>query len=267
MINLLKSELFRVRKRPQGWIMIFMVVFVQVALYAGLIIASFVRDDPSGPNRNIQIDRLWETGLIPTQILSGIMLIVFSSSLMGNEFSWNTIRPLIARSPNRSSLLAAKWLTIMIYALLVVLAGILTAVIGSVVGSLLVDIDSGLSADRIVDILATISRYTLAALPYSALAFMLAVLTRSNVAGIAISLALFFLEDVIFELLGLLTDAVDSVREYGVANNVNTLIFYGGTDDYPSNELWRAVLMSIVFTIVFLVIAFRAFTRRDVTTG
>ncbi len=267
MIQMLKSELFRVRKRPQGWIMIFMVVFVQVALYAGLTIASFVRDDPSAPNRNIQFDRLWETGLLPTQILSGIMLIVFSSSLMGNEFSWNTIRPLIARSPNRPSLLAAKWVTIMIYAFLVVVAGILTAVLGSVIGSLLVDIESGLSADRIIDLLATIGRYTLASLPYSALAFMLAVITRSNVAGIAISLALFFLEDVIFELLGLLTDTVDSVRDYGIASNVNTLLFYAGSSDYTTGELWRAVGMSFAYTALFLVIAFRVFTRRDVTTG
>lgn len=267
MINLLKSELFRMRKRPQGWIMLFMVVFVQVALYAGLIIASFVRDDPTSPNRNIQIDRIWETGLIPTQILSGIMLIVFSSSLMGNEFSWNTIRPLIARSPNRSSLLAAKWVTIMIYGFLIVVAGLLTAVLGSVIGSLLVDIESGLTGGRVIDLLETLARYALSVLPYSALAFMLAVLTRSNVAGIAISLALFFLEDVIFELLGLLTDAIDGVRDYGIANGVNTLLFYAGSQDFTTGELWRAVATSIGYTVLFLVIAFRVFTRRDVTTG
>ena len=267
MINLLKSELFRARKRPQGWIMILMVAVFQIALYAGLVIASFVRDDPSGPNRNIQIDRLWETGLIPTQILSGIMLIVFSSSLMGNEFTWNTIRPLIARSPNRSSMLSAKWITIVIYALALVAIGVLTAVIGSVIGSLLVDIDSGMTGGRVVDMLATIARFTMAALPYSALAFMLAVITRSNVAGIAVSLALFFLEDVIFELLGLLTDFVDRIRDYGIANNVNELLFYGGSDDTTTGELWKAVAISLAYVAIFLVVAFRVFTRRDVTTG
>ncbi|MCC6704170.1 MAG: ABC transporter permease [Thermomicrobiales bacterium] len=267
MINLLKSELFRVRKRPQAWIMILIVVLFQVALYAGLIIASFVREDPSGPNRNIQLDRLWETGLIPTQILSGIMLIVFASSLMGNEFSWNTIRPLIARAPNRVSLLTAKLLTIVLYAFALAIAGVLSAVLGSVVGSALVGIDSGLTGERVVDILATIGRIGLGGLPYAALAFMLAVLTRSNVAGIAIAIALSFLEDVIFALLGLLTDIFDDVREYGLAYNVNTVVLYAGNSDYTSSDLWRSIAICLVYTVIFTVIAFRVFTKRDVTTG
>jgi ABC-2 type transport system permease protein len=267
MINLLKSEIFRVRKRPQAWIMVLLLVFIQVALYAGLVIASFVRDDPASVNRNIQLGRLWETGLLPTQILSGILLIVFSSSLMGNEFTWNTIRPLIARSPNRASLLSAKWLMIVLYALVLCAAGVLTAVLGSVIGSLLVDIDSGLNGDRVVDILATIGRMTIGALPYCALAFMLAVITRSNVAGIAIAIALSFLEDAIFALLGLLTDVFDDIREFGIAHNVNTVVLYGGQGDYTSSDLWRSLLICIVYTVVFVGIAFRVFTRRDITTG
>ena len=267
MINLLKSELFRVRKRPQGWIMLLMIVLFEVGLYGGLVIASFVRDDPTSPNRNIQLDRLWEIGLIPTQVLSGIMLIVFSSSLMGNEFTWNTIRPLIARSPNRGSLMTAKWFTILIYALILSAIGVLTAVLGSLIGSLLVDIDSGISADRVVDILATIGRIALGTLPYSALAFMLAVLSRSNVAGIAIAIALSFLEDIIFALLGLLSDAFDRIAEYGIAHNVNVVVLYGGNSDYTSSFFCNETGISVIYTVVFLAVALRVFTRRDVTTG
>lgn len=267
MINLLKSELFRIRKRPQAWIMVLMVVVFQVALYAGLIIASFVRDDPSGPNRNIRIDRLWETGLIPTQILTGIMLIVFASSLMGNEFSWNTIRPLIARAPNRVSLLTAKLVTIVLYAVILIGAGVLTAVVGSIVGSFLVDIDSGFGVDRIVDLLATIGRIALSALPYAALAFMLAVLTRSNVAGIAIAIALSFLEDVLFALLGLLTDFAERIQPYGLAENANQLVFYGGNSEFSDNSLWTSIAIAAAYTLVFTAVAYRVFTKRDVTTG
>ena len=75
MVNLLKSELFKIRKRPQAWMMIVMLVIFEVALYVGLVVASFVRDDPESVNRNIQIGKLWEIGLIPTQIAAGIMVV------------------------------------------------------------------------------------------------------------------------------------------------------------------------------------------------
>jgi ABC-type transport system involved in multi-copper enzyme maturation permease subunit len=266
-INLLKSEIFRVRKRPQAWIMIWMLVLLQVGLYSGLVIASFVRDDPASVHRNIQIDNLWETGLIPTIILPGIMLIVFGSSLMGNEYGWNTIRPLIARAPNRISLLAAKISTLILYALLLAAAGVITAVLGSVIGSAIVGIDSGLSADRLVDIVATIGRIGIAALPYAMLAFMLAVITRSNVAGIAIAIALSFLEDALWGLLSLLTDFADTLRDWAPASNVNRIVFYGSESDVDASDLARSIAIVVAYTVVFAVIAIRAFTKRDVTTG
>lgn len=267
MINLLKSEIFRARKRPQAWIMIMMIVVLQVGLYAGLVIASFVRDDPASVNRNIQIDKLWEIGLIPTVILSGIMLVVFGSSLMGNEYGWNTIRPLIARAPNRISLLLAKITTLVLYAIVLAAAGVITAVIGSVVGSAIVGVDSGLSAERVLDIAATIGRIAIGGLPYAMLAFMLAVLTRSNVAGIAIAIALSFLEDVLWSLLGLLTDFADTLREWAPSWNVNRTTLYGGENDYDSGDLARSMAIVVAYTLVFALIAIRSFTKRDVTTG
>jgi len=165
------------------------------------------------------------------------------------------------------SLLTAKLVTIVVYAFALAVAGILTALLGSLIGSALVGIDSGFSGDRVIDILATIGRIGFGALPYAALAFMLAVLTRSNVAGIAIAIALSFLEDVIFALLGLLSDVFDDVREYGLAYNVNTVVLYAGNSDYTSSDLWRSMAICLVYIVIFTAIAFRVFTKRDVTTG
>ena len=267
MINLLKSEMFRARRRPQAWIMILMIVILQIGLYVGLVIASFVRDDPESVNRNIRIDKLWEIGLIPTVILSGIMLVVFGSSLMGNEYGWNTIRPLIARAPNRLSLIAAKIVMLLLYALMLTAAGVITAVICSVIGSAIVGVDSGLDADNVVHIIATIGRIAASTLPYAMLAFMLAVLTRSNVAGIAIAIALSFLEDVLWQLLGLLTDFADTLREWAPAWNVNRAALYGSESNVDSGDLARSIAIVVAYTVVFALIAVRVFSKRDVTTA
>jgi ABC-2 type transport system permease protein len=247
--------------------MVLIVVVLQAGLYAGLVIASLVRDDPTSVNRNIQIGRLWEVGLIPTVILSGIMFIVFGSSLMGNEYGWTTIRPLVARSPNRLSLMLAKIATLLIYALLLTAAAVLTAVLGSVAGSAIVGVESGLESDRLLDIVGTIGRIALGGLPYAMLAMLLAVLTRSNVAGIAIAIALSFLEDVVWTLLELLTDFAETIRDWAPATNVNRLVLYGTESDVDSSDLVRSMAIVAVYTFVFAVIAIRTFIKRDITTG
>ncbi len=267
MVNLLKSELFKVRKRPQAWMMIVMVVIFQVGLYVGLVIASLVRDDPDSVNRNIQLGRLWEIGLIPTQIVTGIMVTVFASSLIANEYGWTTIRPLVARSPSRNALLSAKWVTVLLYSVAIIAAGVLSAVICSVVGSAIVGIDSGFSAERVVDIIATIGRYVGGILPYAAIGFLLALLTRSNAAGIALGIALQLLEGTIFQLLGLLSDAFDSIQKAGIVWNVNRLMFFGGDNDYSARDAAVSLGILMLYVVAFALISYRVFNRRDITTG
>lgn len=267
MMNLLKSELYRVRKRPQAWMMIVMLIIFQLALYAGLVIASFVQDDPSSAERNLQIGRLWEIGLIPTQIAASIMVVVFASSLIGNEYGWTTIRPLVARSRSRSALLSAKWVTVLIYTAVLIAAGVLSAVVGSVIGSTIAGVDSGLSAERVVDVLATIGRYGLGLLPYGALAFMLAVVTRSNTAGIVLGIAVQLLEDVVFALLGAIADVFDTIQKGGITWNANRLILFGSDDDISVRDVTVSLGVLLIYLALFVLISFRVFNRRDITTG
>jgi ABC-2 type transport system permease protein len=265
--SLLRSELFKIRKRPQTWMMIALLVLFEIALYAGLVIANFVRDDPTSVQRNIQLGRLWEIGLIPTALASSIMAVVFASSLMGNEYSWTTIRPLVARSRSRSTLLSAKLVTVTLYTVVLVGAGVLSAVLSSIVGSAVVGIDSGLSTGRIVDIAATIGRYGLGVLPYAVMAFMFAVITRSNTAGIVLGIALQLLEDVIFSLLGAISDVFETIQKGGLSWNANRLMDFGGDSDVTTRNATISLAVMLVYIAVFALIAFRIFNRRDVTTS
>lgn len=267
MMNLLKSELFRVRKRPQAWIMIAILVFFQIALYAGLVIASFVQEDPTSAERNVRLGRLWEIGLIPTQIAASIMLVVFASSLIGNEYGWTTIRPLVARSRSRSALLSAKWVTVFLYTAVLIAAGVLTAALSSVAGSAIVGVEAGLSAGRVVDVVVTIGRYSFGMLPYAALAFMLAVLARSNTVGIVLGIALQLLEGTIFSLLGAVSDIFDTIQKGGIVWNVNRLVLLGADDDLTARDATVSLGVLLIYIAVFVLISYRVFNRRDITTG
>lgn len=265
MINLLRSELFRLRKRPQTWLLLLIAFVLTAFLYSGFAIGSRVTDpQDSAELQDVLIfPNLDEFGLsIGLGFFGSVMIVIVAAGMMGNEYGWNTLRPLAARARSRVSLLTAKLVTAMLYnlafmaALAVLIAGL------SIAGSALAGIDAQVSGDAIVDAARYTGKVVVANLPYVALAFMLATLARSNAAGIAGTLGVSFIEQPVFQLLKLASDIFDSVERYGIAYNLNALLFPelgGGTT--------RAVVILLAYTGLFSAVAYAIFLRRDVTSG
>jgi ABC-type transport system involved in multi-copper enzyme maturation permease subunit len=115
MINLLQSELFRLRKRPQTWIMP-VLASVFIVLYYGLGYAQYQSGseaDRLDMRQSVQqLSSIFENGMQIWRVVALVMIIVVSSSLIGSEHGWNTLRPLVARSSSRFDLLSAKWIVV-----------------------------------------------------------------------------------------------------------------------------------------------------------
>lgn len=265
--NLLRSELFRVRKRAQTWSLLIVLVALEVLLYGIMVIVSFVSSDPSNVNDNIRLPKIYDAGLIVLALAGSILAIIFASSLLGSEYGWNTLRPLLARSKSRASLLTAKWLTVMLYTFVLVGTGVLTTMIASVVSSLIVGESSGLSGSTLIDFIAISARYFAAFIPYAALAMLLAVVTRSNTAGISIAIAVNFLESGIFGLLGVLSNVFHTVEKGGLARNSSQIAMYGGDNDVTRSQALVSTGVVAIYVIIFVVVSYRIFDRRDVTSG
>ena len=112
MMNLFRSELFRVRKRTQSWSLLVILVALEVLLYGIMVIVNFASSDPTNVKENIQLPKIYDTGLIIVGLAGTILAIIFGSSILGSEYGWNTLRPMLARAKSRSSFLTAKWLTV-----------------------------------------------------------------------------------------------------------------------------------------------------------
>lgn len=268
MVNLLRSEIFRAQKRFQSWLLLAIILVGEIALYGTMVIVSLVRSDPDSVNRNIQLPKIYDTGLIIVNLVGTILVTIFAASLMGNEYSWNTLRPLLARSKSRASLLTAKWLTSLFYVLGLTIAGIVAVYGLSMLGAAIVGVDTGFSGSAVVDAIEVAGRYSVALLPYAALGMFMAVLTRSNTAGIALSIALLLLEPALFAALGALSDVFDTVQKGGLSWNADRLTRFGdaGSDVTASQALNSAGVLAI-WVVLFVVISYRVFTRRDVTSG
>lgn len=266
MLNLLRSEIFRLRKRPQAWILVVIMVFAVGTFYVAAGIAAAVVSDPSGPKETLELDRIFDNGMQLAQIVGVILTVVVASGLIGNEYSWNTIRPLVSRATSRNSLLGAKWITITLYSIGLFLVGLLACIGFSAVMSALLgnfdSIDTGLVTDWVVGF----GRLLVANMPYVALGFSLSLLFRSNAVGIAGAIGIGLLEPALWALLGLLTDTFDSIRKFGLEYPSSLLANISTTwaDPVTTSEAWRAAGVLSVWTAIFVGLTYYVFNRRDV---
>jgi ABC-type transport system involved in multi-copper enzyme maturation permease subunit len=113
-----------------------------------------------------------------------------------------------------------------------------------------------------------------ASIPYTAIAFMAALVTRSNAAGIAIGIGLTFVEPLLFPLLGLLSDVLDTVQEYGISWNVGVLTNIstqpggnGFQDPVDASQVWQSTGVLAVYVAIAVIVTYIVFNRRDITSG
>lgn len=264
MMQLLKSELFRLRKRAQSWILLAIAFALTVLFYAGFVIGSMVTSgtDSSDLKEPLAFSELSDFGLsIGLGFFGSVMLIIIGAGMMGNEYGWNTLRPIVARARSRTSLITAKLVALLMYAVVftVVLAILIAGL--SVVSSLIAGVDVGFTGDALVDATMFTVRTVFVNLPYLAFAFMLATTARSNAAGIAGALGLSFIEPTIFGLLGAVNETFSDIQKGGIGYNVERVLF----DGFAANRVPVTVL--VLYTALFAGISYYVFLRRDVVSG
>jgi ABC-2 type transport system permease protein len=238
------------------------------AFYTALTIAAFAMSDPSEAKESLQLPSIFDNGMQIATIVGYILTVVLASGLIGNEYSWNTIRPLLARARSRSALLSAKWITVLLYSVGLFLVGLLATIAFSAGASAIVGNFEGADAELIGEWVVSFGRVLIGQLPYVALAFCLALITRSNAVGIAVGIGVGFLEPAIWGLLGLVTDAFDTVRKFGL-EYPSTLLFNmnTGMEDITTNEAWGAAATLGGWIVLFVALTYYFFNKRDVTSG
>jgi ABC-type transport system involved in multi-copper enzyme maturation permease subunit len=208
MLHALQSELFRLRRRPQTWIMPILATLFVGAFYTIIFLVYQFGNvsDRSDMRDAARVDNIFSNGMQMFGFFGGILMVIVASSLIGSEFGWNTLRPLVARAASRSSLLSAKWIMVALYTVAIVIVGVIASMAIAAIASLLMGLDISLPSALWDDYALGTLRWVAASLPYTVIAFAVALLTRSNAAGIAIGIGLSFVEPLIFGLLGLISD-------------------------------------------------------------
>lgn len=293
MLPLLRSEVFRLRRRWMPWILLFSVVVLAFVLYF-VIYASVqaqiealqkgIASTGNGPLQTEAQLRDELTTLQPSQLMSfglgivsglgSVLLIVLTASVFGNEFNWGTLRVILALGAGRERFLAAKFVALVLYATLLTIAGTLAALAGSEIVSSIASLDRTLPPDFVTQLVVNVGRAIFTFLPYIALAALIAVWSKSGGAGIAIGLVVYFAEGLVMSLLVAFNKDYTTIADLGLSRNVSAMtrltIRTAGTGPGDPSTLpdpGQAALVLLAYTVLFVALAVWRFRARDVTSS
>lgn len=275
MMDALQSELFRLRRRPQSWIMPVLAVGFVGIFYTIISLLYHVGTETnrSDMQSSARIGGVFDNGMQVWGFFGAILTVIVASSLIGSEYGWNTLRPLVARASSRTDLLSAKWVVVGLYTVMMVVVGVIGSIVLAAAASLVIDVSVQFPVEYLGDVALGTLRWVVATLPYAVIAFSVALLTRSNAAGIAVGIGLSFVEPLVFGLMSFVSDTFTTVQEYGIAWNVQQLANVsidpegGSMEPVAASQVWQSTGILAVYIAVAVGGSYIAFNRRDITSG
>lgn len=206
----------------------------------------------------------WVFAFSATGQLLGIIALVVAAGNLATEYTSGTLKTLLVREPRRTVLLGGKILAVWVF----IIAGIAITLVLTVLASMAMAAGRGIAmeawftADGAAELAKAWLNVTLAAMMWSLLGTMLAMVFRSGPPAIGIGIAYPLLVE---GLLGLvLPDLVKwmpgSVLAAVAAGNAEPA--FGETDGLGYGP---ALVLSVVYAIVFLVVSLSLLKRRDVS--
>lgn len=195
-----------------------------------------------------------------------LLMIIASAGIVASEFSQGTIKMLLSRPVKRWKILTSKYLTVLLFGLLLTVVTYVSSVVGAFIFYPAVEGSSVMFNDSEIAVTAVFGEsvyLVLLAFVYvcvmATLAFMIGSVFRSSALAIGVSLFLFFTGSMIVMFL----------ERFAVAKYIlfahNLTQYETGYKILASNTMQFSVIMLIGYVIVFLAISYTTFIKRDIT--
>jgi ABC-2 type transport system permease protein len=202
-------------------------------------------------------------------ILAGLFTIIISAGIVASEFNWGTIKLLLIRPINRTKILASKYLTVLLFGLLMlaILFGFSTA-LGSILFGMpeqavpYLNYSNGVVTEQnIVSHLLVYYGYSsIDMIMLATMAFMISSVFRNSSLAIGLSLFLLFTGSNFTAILSLKY----SWAKYILFANTNLSQYFEGTPMVEGMTMTFSVIMLLIYFAVFQFLAFYVFKKRDV---
>ena len=284
--RLIGAEFLKLRKRSMTWVLLGILVFLIVLVNLLLLAISKVAVPPQGNAAVHSI--LGPQAAVPFALslianLGALLAIVLAASSMGNEYNWKTIRTALISSESRFKFLTAKLVSMSLMILIGMVVGIVVAIIMSFITNAIAGNSfdfSFLTGSYVWDQFLQFWRTFFVIVPFAALGFMMSIVGRSAMPGIATGIGVFFAESIITAFMRLAGGWIANVPDYLLAANVQAItslnqlpggfgMRVGGSNGAAAGNtavsLPHAYITLGLYAVAFLILAFYLFRKRDVT--
>lgn len=181
-----------------------------------------------------------------------MIAMIFTAGIVSMEHHLGSVKLLLIRSHSRSTILASKYVALLLYIILLL---VFTAVMAVIMGFIFFD-GSGMAWTQIIKTMGYTLLYTVV---YATLMFMFGVLTRSTGATIGIGLFLMVFEGIITMLLSRYEFA-----KYILFLNIDLSMYDVGAAPMEGMTRGFSSIVIAVYMVVALAISFIVFKKRDV---
>ena len=282
--SMLRIERTKLYGRKTLWIELALVAVITVLLFGLILLIQSLEEIPKAERELIASLLTLPNGvkvslaLSSNQMLGGLLMIVLVSMVVAQEYTWQSYTLPVRAGIPRLLIVLSKFLTLLLPALLLAFTALGVGLIMSALVTLTVEGQIDVSRINIVDLLLStlITAYSL--LPYMALTFMIAVLTRSLAASLSVVAGYVFLvEGLVPPLLSLFGGAIAQIALLMPGQLANALLNATGQNSnlqigmdtpppvFNGVDPAVAVIGIAAYTVIFLAIAAIQFQKQDLT--
>lgn len=285
MIRLIGSELFKLRKRLMTRVLLFVLMGILILIPFLLLAITNAGVGQGGGQMGQRLNNLlglstalpFSFSLIAS--FGSVLAIILAASSIGNEYNWKTIRTALISSESRFKFLTAKLISLAILVFIGMLAGVvvsfLTSLVTNALGHYAFDF-SFATGSYFWEQFLQFWRTFFIIVPFSLLGFMMAIVGRSAMPGIATGIGVYFLEGIITTFMTLAGGWIAKVPFYLMTANANAITalnnlpqgFRGGNGAGSVENVPTAghgFLILSIYAVIFLFLAYYLFKKRDVT--
>lgn len=279
MIDQIRVELFKLRKRNMTWIMI-----IVLAAFLSLIFFAVYGITANPPHRMppesletmrnlITFPGAFQMIFSTAQNIGAILLTIIVASSVGNEYGWGTIRQTLIRKGIRYQYVLSKLVAFIVYALI----GIVIAfIIGFGLALLTTQWINGvlnwdfITASYIGELFTMYGWAFYGLFVYILLAMLFSILGRSAIVGIGATLGYYFVESIAISIFNQSGGWLSEIPNYLIGHNISAILPatlmqgpFASSGALPST-LYASIVLAI-YCVVFLGLSLYLFKRRDVT--
>ncbi len=202
MIRLLRAELLKLRRRWASYVVLGMLLVLMPLVY---VLIGFTSERGGGVATNLVI-RFPSAYAVIDQFVFGLgslLAVSYAAAIGGADWNWGVLRVIVARGEGRARYILAKFLGLTIACIVGVLIAYAAGILLTFLGAALAGSSAGdpFAGEGTTTLGRSLAYGTFVLLQRAAIGFAVAVLLRSQVAGVVVGIVLYIGENILSTVL------------------------------------------------------------------